>query len=104
MTATEQVTEDGSRYPGARRPDRYRRVDSHGIGLAVYEWGDESARPAFCVHGGLDFAATWDLLAPLLVEGGWRVVAWDQRGHGDSDLAPLYSWEADIRDLLAVLD
>ena len=36
--------------------------------------------------------------------GGWRVVSWDQRGHGDSDRAPLYSWDADLRDALAVFD
>ena len=91
-------------YPGARRPDRTRRVDAHGVGIAVYEWGDPDAPPVVCVHGGLDFAATWDLLAPVLVDAGWRVVGWDQRGHGDSDRAALYSWEADLRDLLAVLD
>lgn len=91
-------------YRGARRPDRTLRVSAHGVGLAVYEWGDAGAPPVLCVHGGLDFAATWDLLAPLLVDAGWRVVAWDQRGHGDSDRAALYSWEADVRDLLAVLD
>ena len=90
-------------YPGARRPDRRRRVVTHGVGLAVYEWGDEDAPPVFALHGGLDFAATWDLLAPLLADAGWRVVAWDQRGHGDSDHAALYSWEADIRDALAVM-
>ncbi len=91
-------------YPGARRPDRTRRVDSSGVGIATYEWGDPDAPAVLCVHGGLDFAATWDLLAPLLVDAGWRVVAWDQRGHGDSDRAALYSWDADLRDLLAVLD
>jgi len=32
------------------------------------------------------------------------VVAWDQRGHGDSEHATLYSWDADVRDALAVLD
>jgi len=31
-------------------------------------------------------------------------VAWDQRGHGDSVWAELYSWEADVRDAAAVLD
>ncbi len=77
---------------------------AHGVGLAVYEWGDPGAPPIICVHGGLDFAATWDLLAPVLADAGWRVVAWDQRGHGDSDHAALYSWEADLRDLLAVAD
>jgi len=91
-------------YPGAHRPDRRRRVVSHGISLAVYEWGDEDAPPLMCAHGGLDFAATFDLLAPRLAAAGWRVVSWDQRGHGDSDRAALYSWEADVRDGLAVID
>jgi pimeloyl-ACP methyl ester carboxylesterase len=91
-------------YPGAQRPARRRRVDSHGVRLAVYEWGAPDAPPILCTHGGFDFAATWDLLAPLLAAAGWRVVAWDQRGHGDSDKAALYSWDADIRDLVAVLD
>ncbi len=91
-------------YPGARRPERTRRVDSSGVGIAVYEWGPEDGPPVFCVHGGLDFAATWDLLAPRLADAGYRVVAWDQRGHGDSDYAALYSWEADIRDAVAVMD
>jgi pimeloyl-ACP methyl ester carboxylesterase len=91
-------------YPGARRPDRRRRVVSHGINLVVYEWGDADAPPLMCAHGGLDFAATFDLLAPLLADAGWRVVSWDQRGHGDSDRAALYSWDADVRDALAVMD
>lgn len=72
--------------------------------LAVYEWGDEDAPIVLACHGGLDFAATWDLLAPRLADAGWRVVAWDQRGHGDSDHAALYSWDADVRDAVAVLD
>jgi pimeloyl-ACP methyl ester carboxylesterase len=32
------------------------------------------------------------------------VVSWDQRGHGDSEHAELYSWDADMRDALAVFD
>jgi len=92
------------RYPGARRPERRRRVDSDGLGLAVFEWGDESAPPILMAHGGFDFAGTYDGLAPLLADGGYRVVSWDQRGHGDSDHAPLYSWDADVRDMLRVLD
>lgn len=91
-------------YPGAERPARRRTVDVGGLGIATYEWGDPDGPPVFCVHGGLDFAATWDLLAPRLAAHGWRVVAWDQRGHGDSGRAPLYSFDADIRDALAVMD
>jgi pimeloyl-ACP methyl ester carboxylesterase len=91
-------------YPGARRPDRRRTVDVHGVGIAVSEWGDESAPPLLLAHGGFDFAGTFDVFAPLLADGGWRVVSWDHRGHGDSEHAALYSWDADLRDALAVLD
>lgn len=55
-------------------------------------------------HGGFDYAATYDTMAPILADAGWRVISWDQRGHGDSDIAQLYSWEADVRDALAILD
>jgi pimeloyl-ACP methyl ester carboxylesterase len=91
-------------YPGARTPDRQYRVDANGIELATYEWGDADAPPLLCVHGGFDFARTYDVFAPLLAAGGWRVVSWDQRGHGDSDRAPLYSWDADLRDALTIFD
>jgi pimeloyl-ACP methyl ester carboxylesterase len=91
-------------YPEARRPDRRRTVDAGGVDIATYEWGDPDGPPILCVHGGLDFAATWDLVAPRLADAGWRVIAWDQRGHGDSGHAALYSWDADLRDMWAVLD
>jgi pimeloyl-ACP methyl ester carboxylesterase len=96
--------EAARQYPGARRPDRQRWVDAGGLRLAAYEWGDPEGRPLLLAHGGFDFAGTFDVFAPLLAEGGWRVVSWDQRGHGDSDHAPLYSWDADVRDAAAVLD
>jgi pimeloyl-ACP methyl ester carboxylesterase len=91
-------------YPGARRPDRTRVVSSQGLAIAVYEWGDEGARPVLLAHGGFDFAGTYDVFAPLLADAGFRVISWDHRGHGDSEYAALYSWEADLRDGLAVLD
>lgn len=89
---------------GARRPDRERHVDASGVDLAVYEWGDAGDRPILFAHGGFDFAGTFDVFAPLIADAGWRVVSWDQRGHGDSAHAELYSWEADQRDALAVLN
>lgn len=91
-------------YPGARRPDRHRTVDASGLSLAVWEWGDEAAPPVLFAHGGFDFAGTFDTLAPLVADAGYRVVSWDQRGHGDSASAHLYSWEADVRDAVAVVD
>lgn len=97
------MTADTRTFPGARRPDRTRRHDADGIGIAVYEWGRETDPVLFMVHGGSDFAGTFDVFAPKIAEHGWRVVAWDARGHGDSDHAALYSWDADIRDALSVM-
>ncbi len=90
-------------YPGARRPDRRRAVDVGGLDLTVWEWGDPDAPPILFAHGGFDFAGTYDTLAPLVADAGWRVVSWDQRGHGDSAHAHLYAWDADVRDGAAVL-
>lgn len=97
------MTAETRTFPGARRPDRTRRLEADGVGIAVYEWGHESDPVLFMVHGGSDFAGTFDVFAPKIAAHGWRVVAWDARGHGDSDHAPLYSWDADIRDALAVM-
>jgi len=91
-------------YPGARRPDRAYHIDAIGLSLAIHEWGDEAAPPLFLVHGGFDFARTYDVFAPLLAAAGWRVIAWDQRGHGDSEHAALYSWDGDLRDAMIVMD
>lgn len=98
------VEGDPRSYPGAHPPDRRRTVDSSGLAIAVYEWGDEGDPPLLLAHGGMDFARTYDVFAPRLAAGGYRVVAWDQRGHGDSEHAALYNWSADTRDSLAVLD
>ncbi len=93
---------DEPSFPGAKAPDRQRTVDSHGIRLAVYEWGEAEAPPLLLAHGGFDFARTFDVFAPLLAAAGYRVVSWDHRGHGNSEHAELYCWQADERDLLAV--
>jgi len=78
-------------YPGAEHPARQYRLPADGINLAIHEWGSEDDPPLLLVHGGFDFARTYDVFAPKLAARGWRVVAWDQRGHGDSDHAELYS-------------
>ncbi len=90
-------------FPGVRAPDRVRDVDSYGVRIRVSEWGAADAPPLLLAHGGLDFALTFGAFAPLLADGGWRVVSWDQRSHGDSEWAPLSGWTSDIRDAAAVL-
>jgi pimeloyl-ACP methyl ester carboxylesterase len=89
---------------GARTPDREYRIDASGVPIALHEWGDETAPPLMLVHGGFDFARTFDTFAPIFADAGWRVVAWDHRGHGDSGHTELYSWDADLRDASSVFD
>ena len=55
-----------------------------GTRLAVYEWGDPASPPVLLVHGfaqcHLSFAGQIPALEPHC-----RVVAYDQRGHGESE-------------------
>ncbi len=104
MTAADPSALHFANYPLARAPDRQHTINSSGIKLAIHEWGDIDAPPLLLVHGAFDFARTFDVFAPLLADAGYRVVCYDQRGHGDSDHAALYSWVADERDMLAVAD
>lgn len=104
VTVPPDIDATGPAMAGARRPDRSRWVRSGGLHLAAYEWGDADAPVIFMAHGGFDFAGTFDLLAPRLADAGWRCVSWDARGHGSSEHSVLYSWTADERDAVAVLD
>jgi pimeloyl-ACP methyl ester carboxylesterase len=89
---------------GARPPEREYQITSSGVGIAIHEWGNANDPPLVLAHGGFDFARTFDTFAPILADAGWRVVCWDQRGHGDSEHAHLYSWDADMRDAAEVFE
>lgn len=68
-----------------RPPDRAELLEINRTRLRVWEWGDESAPPLICVHGAHDHGRMWDELAPRLADDfGYRVLAPDLRGHGDS--------------------
>ncbi len=89
-------------YPGAVAPQRERFITSCGLRVHVCEWGDAAAEPLVLTHGFFDHARAFDLLAPLLAER-YRVIAWDSRGHGDSDWADNYSWSVDVMDHVNLL-
>lgn len=95
---------DWGHYPGAVPPERVRTVDADGAQIAVIEWGAEDDPILLLAHGGADFARTFDVFAPLLAVGGYRVVSWDHRSHGESEHTALQSWDADRRDAWRVLE
>ena len=64
-----------------------RTVKVNGITLHYLDWGSADAPPVVLLHGITGHARVWDHLAQRLAPGR-RVLALDQRGHGDSDPAP----------------
>ncbi len=77
-----------------------RRIAVPGGQLAVHDFG--VGRPVVLLHAGIVNSWAWEPLTPYLLDAGYRVVAFDRRGSGDSvtdDVA--YSNRADI---VAVLD
>ena len=50
------------------------------------EWGDPGAPPLLLLHGGNQSSHSWDLVSLHLADR-YRVLALDQRGHGDSEWA-----------------
>ncbi|MGW0750058.1 alpha/beta fold hydrolase [Streptomyces sp. NPDC002587] len=70
--------------------------------LSYLDFGG-AGRPLLALHGGMSEGLAFTGLAEHLGDG-WRVIAPDQRGHGDSDRAPDYRREGYVRDAIALLD
>lgn len=81
------------------------QFDIHGRRMAVMEWGDPQAVPVVALHGWLDNAASFTLLARRLPQV--RLIALDLAGHGHSDHRPTgqpyYIWD-NVADVLALVD
>ncbi|WP_240124337.1 alpha/beta fold hydrolase [Streptomyces sp. MUM 136J] len=60
-------------------------------------------RPLLALHGLLDQGSGFAGLARSLTPA-WRVIAPDQRGHGESDRAPEYSRQGFVADAAALLE
>lgn len=65
-------------------------VSTNAIQVRCLEWplpAGVRANPhtILLIHGLTSIAETWSLVAPRLAEAGFRVLATDLRGHGDSD-------------------
>src|SRR5262249_4461777 len=64
-----------------------RTVTLQGSRFHYTECGDPTAPPAVMLHGVTGHARSWDDEAAALADR-YRVLALDQRGHGDSDPSP----------------
>jgi pimeloyl-ACP methyl ester carboxylesterase len=79
-----------------------RTVTAEGTSIAYRAWGDPADRSIVLVHGGGAHSRWWDHIGPLLANG-WRVVAMDLSGHGDSGRRASYSLDTWAREVLAVV-
>jgi 3-oxoadipate enol-lactonase len=88
----------------AMEPTSLRLPGSQGLTLHALEWSREGTLLLF-VHGFGNDAHVWDWCAPAFAPH-YRVVAIDQRGHGQSDRDPegRYDHETMARDLHAALE
>ncbi|MEP6720073.1 MAG: alpha/beta hydrolase [Variovorax sp.] len=65
-----------------------------GLNFHVTEWGDAKAWPVVMLHGIRGFAETFSGVAAAL-QPGMRVIAFDQRGRGETDWDPAHDYYTD---------
>lgn len=64
-----------------------RSVHANGLNFHYLDWGNADEPPLVLLHGTGQTCHTWDLFAAAMAPH-FHVLAFDQRGHGDSDWAP----------------
>src|SRR5437016_11562139 len=75
----------GFDFPGVVLPED-REVHVGRMRFHYLDWGNKHLPPMLVPHGGALNAHTWDLCC-LALRDEYHCIAWDQRGHGDSDWA-----------------
>ena len=113
MTSTEEFTSllqsaldlDITHDPNARYESR--NIVARGLRFNVLDWGPRDAPAIVCMHGSHQSAHSWDLVSLNLAQN-YRVIAIDQRGHGDSEWARSGAYSndemaADLRAIIATM-
>ncbi len=85
-------------------PRSIRLPGTHALNLHALEWSQEGTLLLF-LHGFSNDAHVWDWVAPV-VAPHYRVIALDQRGHGESDRDPegRYDHETMARDANSAIE
>jgi pimeloyl-ACP methyl ester carboxylesterase len=81
-------------------------VEANGLRIHYREWAPVRAiGTVVLAHGVGSSSHIWDLVGPLLSADSLRVLALDQRGHGETDQPSTgYDFPTVVADLLAFMD
>ncbi|MDB5941827.1 MAG: alpha/beta hydrolase fold protein [Ramlibacter sp.] len=93
-----------TRLPGTPDPMHY-WPGYGGIRIAGDSWGDPGGPLVLLQHGGGQTRHAWKGAGETLGAAGYHAVAFDARGHGDTDWAPdgQYGQDVMVRDLECVI-
>ena len=94
----------GQRLPDTPEPMHFWQ-GAHGITLAGDSWGERSGPLVVLQHGGGQTRHAWKNAGQALGAAGYYAIAFDARGHGDSDWSKdgAYSQDVMVEDLCSVL-
>ena len=94
----------GRPLPGALTP-MHRWTGATGVSIAGDSWGDPEGPLVLLQHGGGQTRHAWKNAGETLGAAGYHAIAFDARGHGDSDWAldERYGQDAMVEDLLCVI-
>ena len=78
-------------------------AELNGLNFSYLDWGAENSPPIIMLHGLQSHARSWDVFANAL-QDEYRILAMDQRGHGDTDWPdpPFYTSDLFANDVLAL--
>ena len=81
---------------GAEPTVRDAAVTLGGLRFHYRDWGDREAPPVVLLHAYTMHAGTWDTFARAIASR-FRVLALDQRGHGETDWVPAAGYAEELR-------
>jgi non-heme chloroperoxidase len=95
----------GLRLPGTPDPMVFFK-GANGVRIAADYWGNEKAPLVILLHGGGQTRHAWKDAGEALGIAGYYAVAFDARGHGDSDWSPDGEYDLDVMvdDLQCVVE
>jgi len=78
-------------------------VQRDGLDLVMDIAGPAKGPTVVLLHAGAETREVWFPITPALNEAGWRTIAPDFRGHGESGRAPVYRFEDFLDDTESII-